>query len=205
MIYGASNWSVVSIRYLQTTKIVERFLADLKKSRQADFWLESCNVCSAACAVEAVGADWKATLPMIDGSFVITQADLMFDWIYSDGSGMYEVDGVCENEVPENLRVAIEHLSNAHAALKTYEEPGVAMEDMKASLRKGKACVLSYRTDYGSGHYICAVAYDTEKHIFLCYDSWPQNKHCKRNGILEEYGDEFFSGRMRPRYIEVGA
>lgn len=203
MIIGAINWNYRTIRYNQEKRVIEKFLADIKITKQATYWLESCNVCACACAVEAIGAKWRCSLPMIDNKPIISQADLLFDYIYSDVYGKYKKDGVCENEVPEHLTAAIEALSESKAELKTFFTTTDTVESMKAQLKKGHACVFSYLTDYQSGHYIVAVAYDDEVDSFICYDSWSSNKHCKNYGVQELYTSQFLKQRLRMRFIDV--
>lgn len=205
MVKGAKNWDDTSIRYDQTTKIIERFMADLKKSKQAKFWLESCNVCASSCAVEAVDAQWLNTLPRVKGKKVLSQADFMFDYIYSIAAGIYRYDGICENEVPDNLALAIPALSTAKTKLLRFDSGADSVTAMIKSLQRGCACVLSYLTDYHSGHYVCAVAYDNTTDEIIVYDSWGDNMHCKKHGKQERYSRSFFEKRMRTRYIEVTA
>lgn len=201
MIYGIKKWKDTSIRYLQTTAIIERFLADLKAAKQLSFSLESCNVSSACCGVEGVGAEWRVRLPQLNGRNVLSQKDIMFDYLYSDLPGLYKADGICENEVPENLVMAVNALSTAHARLIKDN----CIENMKQSLKKGSACVLSYLTDYGGGHYICVVAYNEDTKEFIYYNSWPDDKMNRNGGIQERFSEADLAKRMRPRYIEITA
>src|SRR5574344_397818 len=203
MIRGAYNWNNQNIRYNQENRIIEKFLADLKYAKKLDFWLESCNVCACACSVEAVGATWKSNLPAINGSYILTQADLLFDYIYSSTYGKWSRDGVCENEVPEHLTAAINAMSTAKAELHTYLSAAETVEAMKEAVNTEHAAVFSYLTDYGSGHYIVAVAFDDETNEFICYDSWSENKHCKNGGAKERYTIDFIQERVRTRFIDV--
>lgn len=206
MKYGAKNADNPAIRYDQTTKIIERFLADTKASKQSTFWLESCNVCACCCGIEAAGGEWKAKLPVIAGKEVISQADLMFDFLYStDGRARLPklVDGVMENELPENLVFAINECSTAKAKLHTFTNQVDLVSDMKSVLRSGSAIALSYLTDYNTGHFISIVQYDEDKKVFIGYDSWKDNMHCKNGGVKEEYLETFIIFRSRPRFIEI--
>jgi hypothetical protein len=203
MISGTYNWNNQNIRYDQKIRIIEKFLADLKTSKKLDFWLESCNVCACACAVEAVGASWKSNLPSINGDFILSQADLLFDYIYSASYGKWRDDGICENEVPEHLAAAIGAMSTAHAELHTFTTAAEAAAEMKGAVQKGHAAVFSYLTDYGSGHYIVAVAFDDETNEFICYDSWADNRHCRNAGVKERYSVNFMAERARTRFIDV--
>ena len=45
MIYGVKNWNDKSIRYDQTKRVIEKFLADLKKNKQVDFSLVREQLC----------------------------------------------------------------------------------------------------------------------------------------------------------------
>lgn len=199
MIYGAKYWQDKSIRYVQTNAIIERFLADLKMNKQVSFWLESCNVSAACCGVEAVGAEWKIKIPQLDGENLLSQKDIMFDYLYSDLSTVYKRDGICENELPENIALAVNKISTAHAKLINEN----CIENMKESLKNGCACVLSYLTMYGSGHYICIVAYDDATKEFIFYNSWPEDKENKKGGIQERFPEDELIKKMRQRYIEI--
>lgn len=204
MTKGCINWNDEKIRYNQTTKIIEKFLADLKASKQTNFWLEECNVCSACCAVEGVGGEWYVKLPQINNTEFLSQADIMFDLIYSEKFSMPVTgEGLCENEVPQNLAKAINMLSTAKAEYKEYANSDDMINDLKNSMLLGKSAEISYKTDYGGGHFICIVAYDDSSKEFICYDPWPSNKHCKNGGIKERYSEDFFKERARQRAIIV--
>lgn len=209
MIYGAKNGNQSGIRYDQTTKIIERFLADLKAAGNAKFWLESCNVCSCACGIEAVGGDWKASLPVIDGHEILSQADIIFDFCYSTyGRSVLPsvADGVNENEVAANLAEAINRCSTAKAKVRYFPdgEGEDVVDGMVEALKRGSAIAISYRTDYdGSGHYHTVVKYDDIAKTFMAYDSWGDNKHCLSHGSKEIYHRTFYATRARPRFIEI--
>lgn len=202
-IVGAKNWQDKSIRYIQTNAIIERFLADLKTAKQVSFWLESCNVSAACCGVEAVGGEWKVKLPSLNGRNIISQKDLMFDFLYSDLGPGYKNDGICENEVPDNLAFAINYLSTARALSCKVANGKQGIDCMRNSIALGNACEVSYRTDYGGGHYICIVAYDYGTKEFIYYNSWPGDKMNKNDGIQERFPESDLADKMRPRYIEI--
>lgn len=205
MIKGSRNWNDGTIRFVQTTKIIEKFLSDLKASKKIDFWLEECNVCMACTAIEAVGGEWCVRLPQINNIEFLTQADIMFDFIYSEKFNMPITGaGLCENEVPQNLVKAISMLSTAKAEYKEYANSNDMIIDLKNNITAGKAVEISYKTDYGGGHFICLAAYDDSTKEFICYDPWPENKHCKNKGIKERYSEDFFKERAKQRAIIVG-
>ena len=201
MIYGTECWKNTSIRYDQTKRIIEKFLADLKESKQTNFWLESCNVCASCCAVESVNGTWKLELPRINGRAFMSQADLLFNYIYS--LDFVKADGICDNEVMEHLSIGIQNISDVKADVFYVDSSTELIKNIKDSLKNSKSIVLSYKTDYESYHYINIVAYDTVKDLFYCYDSWANNKHCKNGGKLETYNSTFFKKRARLRYMEV--
>jgi len=202
---GAKYWNKTSIRYEQTTKIIELFLQDLKASNQSTFWLQSCNVCSSCCSIEAVGGQFKVKIPTLGTNKFMSQADVMFCLIYSKfGRGILPVKpaiGIVESEIMENLSFIIKTFSTAKTTNKYFKTNLELVESMKKDLNNGSAITLSYLTDYGSGHYISVVNWDGSK--FYAYDSWANNVHCQKGGVLEEYSPEFFIKRARPRYIEV--
>lgn len=200
MLYCTKNWNDTSIRYDQTKRIIEKFLADLKKSNQINFWLESCNVCASCCAVESVGGTWKLDLPRVNNRAFMSQADLLFNYIYSNVS---VADGVCDNEVMEYLSYGIKALSDIKSDVYYTKDNNELITEIKKSLKDNKSIVLSYKTDYNSYHYIDIVAYDTVKDLFYCYDSWADNKHCKNGGKLETYKSSFIKSRAKLRYMEV--
>lgn len=206
---GAIHGDDPRIRYDQTTKIIERFLADLKAAGSSKFWLESCNVCSCACGIEAVGGVWKATPPSVDGHELITQADVLFDFCYSTygRSVLPNVsDGVNENEIADNLAEAINRCSTAKAKVRSFKDGDgeAVVQGMIEAMKRGSAIAISYRTDYnGSGHFHCVVKYDEEEKKFMAYDSWADNKHCQSRGVKEIYDESFYSTRARPRFIEI--
>lgn len=201
MIYGTVNWKDTSIRYDQSKRTIEKFLADLKSSNQTDFWLESCNVCSACCAVESVGGKWKLDLPRINSKPFMSYADLLFNYIYSLDT--IKNDGICDNEVMENLAVGVQSISDVKAEVHYVKDSKTLLNEIKNSLKEKKSIVLSYKTDYNSYHYINIVAYDTTSDLFYCYDSWTNNKHCKNGGKLETYKSSFFEKRAKLRYMEI--
>ena len=202
---GAKHWNKTSIRYEQTTKIIELFLQDLKASNQSTFWLQSCNVCSSCCSIEAVGGQFKVKIPTLGINKFMSQADIMFCLIYSKfGRGILPVKpviGIVESEIMENLSFIIKTFSTAKTTNKYFKTNLELVESMKKDLNNGSAITLSYLTDYDSGHYISVVNWDGSK--FYAYDSWANNVHCQKGGVLEEYSPEFFIKRARPRYIEV--
>jgi hypothetical protein len=204
---GAIHADDARIRYDQTTKIIERFLADLKTAGSSKFWLESCNVCACACGVEAVGGTWKSTPPIIDGREILSQADILFDFCYSTygRSVLPKVsDGVNENEIAENLAEAINRCSTARAKVLTFSSGSEVVQGMKDALQRGSAIAISYRTDYeGSGHFHCVVKYDERAKQFMAYDSWADNKHCLTRGVKELYAESFYVVRARQRFIEI--
>lgn len=208
MDYFVKNWDKTSIRYDQENNIIETFLKKMRALGDADFSLESCNVESAACAVEAVGADWTVPLPAVNGVSFLGYGDLIFDYLNSPkiksrlphDSSIYP-----QNEIMENLAFAIPKFSAAGAKVHEYDNALEIDYMIKYFLRSGSAVVLSYLTDYNSGHYITVVKWDDTKEVFICYDPWKNNQHCNNGGVLEEYSRDFFISRMaeRPRLLEV--
>lgn len=202
---GAKNWNKTSIWYNQTTKIIEYFLEDLKAQGHSDFWLQSCNVSASCCGIEAVGGQFRSKSPVIDSKTFMSQADIMFSFIYSKyGRTLLPVKpvvGVIESELMVNLTFAINKLSTAKATSLFFANSKELVETMKKDLNDGCAVVLSYLTDYGSGHYITVVNWRDGK--FYAYDSWAGNKHCSKGGVLEEYSPDFFIKRARHRYIKI--
>lgn len=199
MIYRTARALDTSVRYDQTNNTIERFLKDLKTSGQTKFWLESCNVESTACAVEAVACLFKLPLPIVSGHVICGYGDLIFSFLYSNygqAHAPHVKDGLAENEIIENLAFAVKEMTNAKATVH-YNK------DIKSALLRKSAVVLCYQTDYDSGHYITVVGYDSDRDTYLCYDSWADNKHCRKRGVLEEYSSTFFSTRMRPWFMEV--
>ena len=201
MIYSVDKWKDTSIRYDQTKRTIEKFLADLKASNQIDFWLESCNVCATCCAIESVNGNWKLDLPRVNTRAFMSYADLMFNYIYL--LNFVKADGICDNEVMDYLPSGAKGLSDVNAEVKYFETSDELIKEMKKSLKDKKALVLSYKTDYNSYHYICIVAYDTVKDLFYCYDSWASNKHCVNGGKLESYNSSFFKKRAKLRFMEI--
>src|SRR5574344_2049607 len=200
---GCINWNG-DIRYNQTTKIIERFLADLKASKQTSFWLEECNVCASCTGIEGVGGEWTVQLPRIGNTEFLTQADIMFDAIYSGKFSMPVTgDGLCENEVPQNLARAVGLLSTAKADYREYHDYDSMSSDIIKACGEGKASVISYRTSFGGGHFICIATYDDSTDEFICYDSWPSNGLCRNGGIRERYSPSFFKDSARLRAVVI--
>lgn len=201
----AKYWNKTDIWYNQKTKIIELFLEDLKAQGSATFCLQSCNVSASCCAIEAVGGKFKTKSPEFSGKSFMSQADIMFSFLYSKiGRDLMPIKpkvGIVESELMDNLTFAINSLSNVKAESKYFSSKLQTVENMKSELNSGCALVLSYLTDYNSGHYITVVNWDG-KH-FYAYDSWPDNKHCSNRGILEKYEPSFFINRVRERFIKV--
>ncbi len=201
MIYGVKNWDKKSIRYDQGNNIIEQFLHDQKNLGNCTFRFESCNVEATCCGVEAVGADWIIECPVFMG-----YGDLMFDFlnsprIFKDLPAKSKTHPL--NEYMANLAYAVEIFSSGGAKMHNYATSDHIHIHIREFLMTGSAVVLSYLTDYDTGHYITIVAYDDVKKIFICYDPWKNNQHCKNGGVLEEYPESFFVERSRPRLLEV--
>lgn len=201
MIYGTKNWDNESIRYDQGNNIIEQFLHDQKNLGDCTFQFESCNVEATACAVEAVGANW-----VIDCPYFMGFGDLMFDFLNSPktlSSLPFASKKYPQNEIMDNLAYAADIFSDGGAKVHYYDNSANIHIHIKEFLMKGSAVVLSYLTDYGTGHYITVVAFDDDKKQFICYDPWKGNKHCKNNGVKERYFETFFIERSRPRLLEI--
>jgi len=200
--YGTINADSDSIHYDQTNNIFERFLKDLKDSGQTKFYLETCNMNAAGCAVEAVGGKWKYTLPLDPkGKSLFGQDDLMAFYLYStygQSNAPSVKDGVCENEVKSNIAWVIGECALVRAELVVALNAESMVQKMDDALLLGKAVVLSYLTDYGSGHFITLVKRDKRRGVFIAHDPWPLNKACVKGGIREEYPDSFFTSRCYP-------
>ena len=192
-----------SVRYDQTKRVIDKFLKDLRNRKELNWNLETCNMNAAACLVEATGNSFKAVLPKVDGKNLISQADLFVDVCYTDPNIPIKSETECENEFPENITYVINKYSTAKAELKYFNSVSEMITVMKSDLNSGKGIELSYKTDYGGGHYIALVGIDDDK--VFAYDSWGANKHCKKGGVLEEYDLNFFKERCkdRLRYISV--
>lgn len=197
------NGKDTSVRYDQTKRVIDKFLKDLRNRKEINWNLETCNMNAAACLVEATGNSFKATLPRVDNRNLISQADLFVDICYTDPDIPVKSDTECENEFPENITYVINKLSTAKATLITFKNINDMTAAIKNVLNKGHGIELSYKTDYGGGHYIALVGIEGDK--IFAYDSWGANKHCKNNGVLEEYSISFFKERCkdRLRFIEV--
>lgn len=201
MIHGTKNWNDKSIRYDQGNNIIEQFLHDQKNLGDCNFQFESCNVEATACAVEAVGASWIIEKPWFMG-----YGDLMFDFLNSPkvfNNLPFKSDKYPQNEIIDNLAYAADIFSDGGAKVHYYDNSAHIHIHIKEFLMKGSAVVLSYKTDYGTGHYITVVAFDKEKRQFICYDPWKGNKHCKNNGVQERYFETFFIERSRARLLEI--
>lgn len=207
--YGAVN-AFGNIRYDQTKCFEDVFLADLKASGQTKFWLETCNVHAAASAIEAVGGKFKYDLPPApDKSPIYSQAGLIFLLLYSrygQANNRSVAAGLCENEDRTSLAWAIPQIADVTATIITAKNSYDLIVQMDASLKRGSANMLSYLTDYGTGHFINQVWRDPIAKTFTSMDSWSGNVHCKRGGDHEVYGDNFFAARCtgnRLQFIEI--
>lgn len=207
--YGAVNAFTPQVRLDQTKSPLEIFLKDMKAQGQTKFWLETCNAHALASAIEAVGAKWKFDLPLgPDGAPLYSRAMQIFLLLYS-AWGQHRAplvqDGVAENEIALNLRWIAEIVADVKATIITGASAYELVAKMDKSLQLGSANVLSYLTDYKSGHYINQVWRTPENGTFTCMDSWPGNMHCTKGGDHEIYLDAFFA-RCQPdrlRYIEI--
>jgi hypothetical protein len=206
--YGAKFAEDVRIRYDQTGNIAERFLFDLKTAGKIKHWLETCGVAACACGVEAVGGRWKVLIPELHQKALYGYDDALWLYMYSTvgRSRLPHVkDGDMEHEFIENLAFAINVLSTAKATVKYFKSTDDMIIGMLKSLQSGASLALSYLTDYNSGHYQTVVQRRDKQGVFIAYDSWAANKHCKKGGVLEEYDDEFYHARCkdRLRFIEI--
>jgi hypothetical protein len=206
--FGAVNGLSDDIFYNQTRCFVDVFLKDLKDSGQTNFWLETCNVHALACAIEAVGGGFRhRLLTGPDGKPIMSQAGLMFVYLYSrygQVNAPVVATGIAENEIVKNLPWVAEECAYVKATLHEFADVGSMILAMIESLKRGSANVLSYLTDYGTTHYH-AQTYRAMPGVFIAYDSWPGNVHCRNGGIREEYTDNFYRERCanRLRFIEI--
>jgi|GEM_PF-2736201 len=206
--YGTVKALNTAIRYDQEKRIIERFLKDLKDSGQTKFYLESCNTNALCCGIEAVDGKFLYELPTKGGKQLYGQADFAFFYLYSTYAqhvAPVVKDGIAENEIMENLTWLVPEISDCKAIQRNPRNTKELILMMDFALEKKRAIVLSYLTDYGSGHYITVVHRNLAKKTFYSYDSWEKNKHCRFGGVLEEYQDEFFTNRCkeRLRFIEI--
>ena len=203
----AKNWKDTSIRYNQQNRIIEKFLTDLKATKQATFILESCNVCSASCGVDAVGANYKVTLPKLGDESFVTIADIMFSYLYSFPEGLPQKDngnGLCENELIENLAFAVNKLTDATAKAVFSTDRKKQINEICDLLSNGNnAVVLSYQDKTTTGHFICFVNYDSSSNTLYYYDSWNGNPRNKNSGRLETMTKEELESVMKLRYLKI--
>ena len=205
--YGAARADDARIRYEQTNRVVEKFLKDLKVSGQTKFYLESCGYCATSCAIEGVGAEWKMVIPRLDNKTdVCSQADLMFMLMYSKyGQQNMPVvkDGICENEVLQNLAWAVPIMSTAKAEEKTAPDSRTLVSYIDEDLKLGRAVVICYKTNYDSYHYVTLTKRYPDAGYFEGYDPWGANMHCASGGVKEKYTDKFITERCRLTYMRV--
>jgi hypothetical protein len=194
------------IWYDQTKCFIDVFLRDLHMAGKLSYWLETCNVQAAAMAVEAVDAPFKYVLPIgPDNRPIVNQAGLMFAMLYNrygQANAPYVSDSYAENEDARNVAWVLEQCAYVKAAYKTFKDAQQTVDAVMYALKQGSSIVLSYLTDYGSGHYIALTDVDDDGSI-IAFDSWAYNKHCSNGGKLERYPQAFFAERARPRFIEV--
>lgn len=139
---------------------------------------DSCNVESTACAIEGVGGKWKIKKNRWEG-----YGDIMFYFLNSAQTQNEIPKSYADtpiNEIMENLAYAVEYFSDAKAKVIHYDDSKKIDKEIEKKLRKGAAIVFSYETLYGSEHYNTMVAYDEKRDLFLAYDPWPGNPHCKK-------------------------
>ena len=181
----AAKYKNENIRYEQTNRIIEKFLYDLRVQKQVNFHLETCNVNALACAIEAVNNKFYVKLPQIEGKNIMSQADLIFFYIYQFDKEMPEHGyGKCENEYLENLRYAAEKLAHVNAKTIYTDTQAELITIAKAAIsNQNCAIVTSYADDKTTGHYITIV--DMNKEGFLYYDPWGKNPRNKNGGNLE--------------------
>lgn len=202
----AIKWNDTSIRYNQENRTIEKFLKDLRSSKQVNFYLESCNVCASACAVDSVLGGWLVKLPKFANKEFMTQADVMFNYIYSFPEGLPVLDngaGLCENECIENLAFAINKLSTCTAKCFYNTNNQEIIEIIKQELNNGNAIVTSYTDEKTPGHYICIVNYDTTNKSFIYYDSWNNNSRNKNCGKMESFDESDLTKCIKHRYMVV--
>ena len=199
----AAKYKNENIRYEQTNRIIEKFLYDLRVQKQVNFHLETCNVNAVCCAIEAVNNKFYVKLPQIEGKNVMSQADLLFCYIYQNDKDMPEHgDGMCENEYLENLRYAAEKI--AHVTARTfYTDTQRELETMAKTIIKSSnsAIVLSYEDEKTTGHYITIV--DINDKGFVYYDPWGKNPRNKNGGNLETFSFDDFRKCNKKRMLVI--
>lgn len=186
----AAKYKNEDIRYEQTNRVIEKFLSDLKFSKEVNFSLETCNVNALCCAIEGVNNKFYIKLPQIEGKNILSQADLFFDYIYKNENNMPVHDkGLCENEVIENLAYVATKLAHVNTEI-VYTKTGKELADKaKEVLKNNAAIVLSYKDEKTTGHYITLV--DFNEKGFVYFDPWGNNPRNKNGGNREifEYSD----------------
>lgn len=202
--YSCKKWNDISIRYNQENNIIELFLSKLKQAGQSTFRLESCGVESIGCAIEAVDGRFKFNLPKINGKAFMGYGDFLFDLLNSNHSDIpIKSRDIPNNEFIENLAWGAEQISFVKTNIHYLSFQQDIIPEMIAALKRQSAIVFSYLTDYGTGHFSTIVAYDDIKKVFIIYDPWSGNKHCKRNGVKEEFSEKFIMERSRRRFLEI--
>jgi len=200
--FGCKNQHDAGIRYDQENNTIEQYLKKLKAAGSIDFWHESCNVESVACAIEGVGGKWKVNKNSWEG-----YGDVLFDFLNSKANeNKIPVNDAQSpsNEIMDNLAYAAKLFADVNAVATYYDNSKHIDEAMEEMLRRGSAVVFSYTpTEGGGGHYNCMVTYSSSKDIFIGHDPWPGCPHCKNKGVFEEFTRKYLRERCRPRLLEI--
>ena len=201
--FMAAKYKNNNIRYEQTNRIIEKFLYDLKFQKNINFCLETCNVNAVCAAIEAVNNNFYVNIPKLENKPIMSQADLMFCYIYQNEDEMPVHDkGLCENEVIENLAYAAEKLAHVNADVvytNTKDELSLLAEEILKT--KNAAIVLSYQDEKTPGHYITIV--DVNKEGFIYFDPWGKNPRNKNGGNLEVFKFDEFKKCNKMRMIVI--
>lgn len=201
--FMAAKYKNNNIRYEQTNRIIEKFLYDLKFQKNINFYLETCNVNAVCAAIEAVNNNFYVNIPKLENKPIMSQADLMFCYIYQNEDEMPVHDkGLCENEVIENLAYAAEKLAHVNAdVVYTNTKEELSLEAKKILETKNAAIVLSYQDEKTPGHYITIV--DVNKEGFIYFDPWGKNSRNKNGGNFEVFKFDDFKKCNKMRMIVI--
>jgi len=191
MIKGAKFWSDRSKYYIQTNNSLE----NLMKKKYKTGYLETCGPTAAINCMAVLGYGVKTICREVE-----FQPEDILSLFMNDPSNKAKferirkgVDYLPGNRVPQFYPWAVMQLFNVECEFKYGD-----IERIRQSLIEGNSIQLLLKRP---GHYIAAVAIDTENWDIIINDPWP-NRFKDKNGFNRRISIKEYKSNVRNYYVE---
>jgi hypothetical protein len=197
MIKGVKFWDDRSHYYVQTNNPTEEIL----RKRSDGNWLVSCGPTAAVSCLSAMGYDVDIRCP---GTYQPQPEEVLMDF-FNDPINYNALkaarpetppDKWHGNEVPQFYPVAVHGVFGVKAEFLW----GNDFNKIAAFLESGRAVQLCL---IKPGHYVAAVAYDSEKREIVINDPWP-GRFADKNGFNRRMPEAEVKANVKPFMIVFG-